>query len=155
MIVKCEAVYFPVTEVNKEKGKFNIDGKEIIGYRIESSDESNLTLTWNLPESKQDMISTLEKTKWKNDYVSYDDFDCDADSYNIRSFNEDGGEIDEDDYQEIDFDGDCNLELEYFEVDNSLDHITLFDDDEDEIVISPNDFSSHDDFIFKVKELCD
>jgi len=64
------------------------------------------------------MFFALEKTEWKNDEVSYDDFDCDGDSYRVEYFYDSGEELedvlDEDGFSKLEFESDGCLELEYF-----------------------------------------
>lgn len=128
--IKCEAYYYPVVEINKECGTFTVDDEIINGYRIESSGESTVTLTWNLPESKQDVIHTLEKSSWTNSEILYDDFDCDCTrGYEIEEFDENGNQLENVD----DFDGDCNLELESFSSDGGPESVKIFYNDGSEI----------------------
>lgn len=152
--IKCEAYFYPAAEVNKEKGLFTIDGKEVEGYRIESSEKSNIMVSWDLPDSAAEMIKALEKLSWKNDDIEYDDFECESDDYEVLSFYMNGKELDEDDYESVDFDGDGYLELEYFEVNSNLESVKFFYENESEVVVLYSDYSQHKDFMTEITSLC-
>ena len=64
-------IYYEIDEIIRERGDYLVGHQTIEGHRSYIY-KSGLWLTWKLPRSKQKLLQTIKRWKWKSPYIDYD-----------------------------------------------------------------------------------
>ena len=132
--VRCSA-YYTVWQNEEENGTFTVknygESEEIEGYMMWGNKSSG-TLIWELPDSADTTIETLEKDEWSDGEIEYDDKEGfeDSDGKGSEAFDENDNTIE--DYD--DFEGGGSTEVVGFGSIRGPSDITITYENQKEVV---------------------